>query len=409
MKVMLVEFSPSGGLFHFAFQLGRGLAELGHEVELLTGPDPELRSDHPGFRVVPVLPTWHPAPRALESPVLRKARRGVRALLLVVAWSRALREVRKRSPDVVQWAAWRFVIDGLFARALARRRDRPVLVDLCHETRRHSWPKEGVPRQNPVLRWSLGRAFRAMDAILVLGDRTREDMHVVWPGLRRVEVIPHGDESVFATATVPSVQTTDPRVLFFGTLAAYKGIDVLLDAWVEVRRRHPTAELVVAGAPGGDVDVPELQRRTRAMDGVTLHVGYVPMPDVPALFGAARVVVVPYVSASQSGIVHLAHTFGRPVVATAVGDIPDVVVDGVTGVLVPPKDPHALAGGLEPLLADAAHAARLGDAGRSRLAAAASWTSVARRVAQIYEELVAGRAERRRASRGPGAAANDAS
>lgn len=399
MKIVLVEFSPSGGLFQFAFQLGRGLAELGHDVELLTGPEPELRSGHPNFCVASVLPTWHPAPRSVERAVLRKARRVLRGLQHVAAWRRLLRELSSRSPDVVQWASWRFIVDGLFVRILAQRRPAPVLVDLCHEPRRQSWPTVGVPRQNPVLRWSLGGAFQRMDAILVLGERARREMYTVWSRLPRVEVIPHGDESVFLTTTVAPVENTAPRALFFGTLAGYKGIDLLLEAWARVRSRVPAAELVLAGAPGGDVDPKELQRRTNALSGVTLRVGYVPMSEVPALFGAARVVVVPYRSASQSGVVHLAQTFGRPVVATAVGDIPDVVTDGETGVLVPPEDPAALAVGLEALLTDPAEAARRGEAGRARLAAAASWTSVAGRAARIYEELLAGRAGPAAASR----------
>ncbi len=402
MKILLVEFSPSGGLFQFGFQLGHGLAELGHDVELLTGPDPELSSEHPRFRVVPVLPTWHPAPPSVEHAVLRKARRILRALQYVHAWRRLVREIATRSPDVVQWGSWRFTVDGLFVRFVARRRRRPVLVDLCHEPRRSSWPTVGVPRQNPVYRWSLGGAFRAMDAVLVLGDRVREDFREVWPGARRVEVIPHGDESVFLTTGVAPVEHTGMQVLFFGTLAGYKGIDVLLDAWSQVRSRLPAAELVLAGAPG-DVDLRELQRRADALGGVTLRIGYVPMADVPALFRAARVVVVPYVSASQSGVVHLAQTFARPVVATEVGDIPDVVTDGETGVLVPPRDPEALARGLEALLVDIAEAARRGEAGRARLAHAASWTSVARRVQEIFEELLA---DRGRASAGERPARN---
>ncbi len=387
MNVALVEFSPSGGLFQFAFQLGAALADRGHEVALLTGPDPELRSDRSGFRVLPVLPTWHPAPAGPEPALLRKARRAVRALAYVRAWRRCLTELRALSPDVVQWASWRFVVDGLFVRVLARRRPARVLVDLCHESRRPSWPSEGVPESDRVLRWSIGGAFRRMDAVLVLGERAREDFRTVWPGVRRVEVVPHGDESVFLVSAVRPVADTSPCALFFGTLAGYKGLDVLLAAWALVRTRLPAAELVLAGAPG-DVDVPELQRRAVAVGGVRVWPGYVPMLDVPPLFAAARVVVAPYTRANQSGVVHLAQTFARPVVATTVGDLPDVVVDGETGLLVPPADVPALADALERLLRDVEEAELLGATGRERLTRAASWAEVARRTEAIYADLL---------------------
>ena len=88
-------------------------------------------------------------------------------------------------------------------------------------------------------------------------------------------------------------------------------------------------------------------------------------------------VVIPYRRATQSGVVHLAYTFERPVVATAVGDIPAVVLDGETGILVPPEDPDALARGLVTLLTDADRAERMGVAGAKWLAAESSWAQVA--------------------------------
>jgi glycosyltransferase involved in cell wall biosynthesis len=74
---------------------------------------------------------------------------------------------------------------------------------------------------------------------------------------------------------------------------------------------------------------------------------YVPDEEVATYFVAADLVVLPYKSATQSGIVQTAFAFGRPVVVTAVGGLPDVVSDGVTGYVVPPEDPPALAAAVE--------------------------------------------------------------
>jgi glycosyltransferase involved in cell wall biosynthesis len=108
------------------------------------------------------------------------------------------------------------------------------------------------------------------------------------------------------------------------------------------------------------------------------------------LFGRARVVVTPYRRASQSGVVHLAYTFDRPVVASAVGDIPDVVDDGATGLLVPPDDPAALADALVRLLTDAEEADRMGAAGARWLAREASWERVAERVEEGLQKAAVG-------------------
>jgi glycosyltransferase involved in cell wall biosynthesis len=113
------------------------------------------------------------------------------------------------------------------------------------------------------------------------------------------------------------------------------------------------------------VDLPALLRRAEEVGGVHARPGYVRCPDIPGLFNEARVVVTPYLRGSQSGVVHLAYTFDRPVVATTVGDIPTVVRDGETGLLVPKEAPEALAAALAALLADPARAASLAAAGRA--------------------------------------------
>lgn len=400
-RVTLVEFSPSGGLFHFAVQLGAALAARGHQVELLTGPRPEVAPAVAGMRVRPVLPTWHPGAGRAQPVVWRKARRGWRALRYVAAWWMVDRHLARSRPDVVLFGEWRFPVDARFVQRLARRPRRPVVLDVAHaplplnEQRRTG----DIFRSDPRLRRALGRAYGCVDAVLVLGERSRQDMLQAWPQAPRVEVIPHGDESVFRRGEVPPPDRCPPRVLFFGTLTTYKGLDLLLDAFALVRERLPAAELVVAGAPAADVDLPGLQRRAAAIGGVELRPGYVPMDGVAALFGAARVVAAPYRYANASGVAHLAQTFARPVVATDVGDLPDAVRHGETGLLVPPGDAGALAGALERLLRDPQLAARLGAAGSARLAAEAGWDRVAVRVEEVFERVLAAAPAVRREAR----------
>ena len=139
---------------------------------------------------------------------------------------------------------------------------------------------------------------------------------------------------------------------------------------------------MIVGALSADVDESMLRSRVAALPGVTLHTGYVPVPEVAPYFGRARCVVLSYKRSSQSGVVHLAFTMGRPVVATRVGDIPAVVCDEVSGLLVAPDDPEALAGAVIRLLVDPELAAAMGRAGADGLKSAASWDDVADRVRQ---------------------------
>ena len=120
---------------------------------------------------------------------------------------------------------------------------------------------------------------------------------------------------------------------------------------------------MIAGAVSADVNEPQLRTEVARLAGVTLTTGYIPVPDVPSYFDRARCVVLPYKRSSQSGVAHLAHTLRRPVIATRVGDIPNVVLDGVSGILVPSEDPAALAVALVRLLKDPELAQRMGEAG----------------------------------------------
>jgi glycosyltransferase involved in cell wall biosynthesis len=129
--------------------------------------------------------------------------------------------------------------------------------------------------------------------------------------------------------------------LFFGYVRHYKGLDTLLAAWKHVRASRPNATLVVAGEfyekPG------PYEALAREAGNVRLVNRYIPDEEVEALFRAADVTVLPYRSATQSGVTHVAYALGIPVIATRVGGITETVHEGDTGLTCPPEDPGALA------------------------------------------------------------------
>jgi glycosyltransferase involved in cell wall biosynthesis len=231
-------------------------------------------------------------------------------------------------------------------------------------------------RDTGLLRAALAGAYAAVDHVYVLGEETHEVLTDTWATDASVTVIPHGDERIYPPESVRPVQETGPDVLAFGTITAYKGIDVLLTAWPLVSAQVPEARLRIVGPRGADIDGVSLQQAAGAV-GALVQEGYVAVEDVPHAFDAARVVALPYLRSSQSGVAHLAHTLGRPVVASRVGDIPKVVVPDRTGLLVEPGDAAGLASALVRVLTDPDLAQRLGSAGQDALADNASWDDVA--------------------------------
>lgn len=381
-RIALVEFPTGGGLFQFSLQLGEALARAGDDVELITGPSPELRSREPNCRMRAILPTWHPKAGAGAPEWWRRGRRVIRAGRLTAAWLVLLVYLLWRRPDVVMWSEWRFPVDGLGVHLVRKVLPHSVLGIVAHEPRPlvEQPGQAGLYKTSPAMQRALSRAFADLDVVFVLGESAREALLETWPVTGPVHVIPHGDESIFATAEIPGAETTRPVVLAFGTVTAYKGIDTLCRVWPAVRARVPDAELVIAGSVSADLDESALRSQVAGLDGAVLHIGYVPVGDVASYFADARCVALPYKRSSQSGVAHLAHTMHRPVVATRVGDIPAVVRDGVSGLLVEPDDDEGLVAALVRLLTDPELARSMGDAGARDLAQEASWDEVAARV-----------------------------
>ncbi len=378
-RIELVEFAPSGGLFQFSLQLGEALARAGVEVNLITGPSPELDSREPGCRVRSILPTWHPTAGADAPEWWRRARRGVRAGQHILAWVVLLAHLLHARPDVVIWSAWRFPIDGWGVHLVRRALPNAVLALIAHEPRPvvEQPGQAGMYKTSTTTSRALSTAYADLDVAFVLGEDASKILIETWPITAPVHAIPHGDEGIFVSTPIQSVDTTGPVALSFGTITAYKGIDTLCEAWPAVRAEVPDAELIIAGALSADMDEASLRSEVAHLDGVILHLGYVPVDGVSTYFAGARCVVLPYKRSSQSGVAHLAHTMGRPVIATRVGDIPAVVRDEISGLLVAPEDPKALAGALVRLLTDPELARTMGEAGQQGLAQTASWDDVA--------------------------------
>jgi glycosyltransferase involved in cell wall biosynthesis len=195
--------------------------------------------------------------------------------------------------------------------------------------------------------------------------------------------------SMHGVLMVPPTQSavTEPesgRILFFGRMWAYKGLDVFIDAIDLLARRGVAHEAIVAGRG------PEMTRlggRMEAMPTVKAINAYISPKETGRLFQSATVVALPYKDASQSGVLASAYGNSRPVVASATGGIPDVVTDGVNGLLVPPGDAAALADALERVLTSKPLAAALGDGARETAIGLLNWDRIADGLLPSYYKL----------------------
>ena len=140
------------------------------------------------------------------------------------------------------------------------------------------------------------------------------------------------------------VEQEEHVLLFFGYVREYKGLKYLLRAMPAILREDSNARLLVVGEFGSDrKDYQALIDESGVGGRVDVVDSYTPDREVEKYFAAADLVVLPYISATQSGIVQIAYGFTKPVIVTEVGGLPDVVEDGRTGYVVKPKNPEAIA------------------------------------------------------------------
>jgi starch synthase len=288
-----------------------------------------------------------------------------------------------------------------------------MLHDVPHVLTAHSlepmrpWKAEQLGGGYRVSLWVERTAILAADAVIAVSSGMRDDVLSVYPTLDpgRVHVVKNGiDTSVWYPAAPDAdssvlaelgVDPSRPMVAFVGRITRQKGVPHLIAA---AHRFHPDVQLVLcAGAP----DTPEIGAEVKsAVDelaaqrsGVFWVRDFLPVHEIREILSAATAFVCPSVY-EPLGIVNLeAMACGTSVVASDVGGIPEVVDDGVTGILVhyDSKDPRGFESGLadavNSLVADPAKAGRFGEAGRQRCIDEFSWARIAEQTLEIYRRV----------------------
>jgi glycosyltransferase involved in cell wall biosynthesis len=222
--------------------------------------------------------------------------------------------------------------------------------------------------------------FRRAAYTIVHGKQLKQ---VVVEDLRfpkeHVHVIPH---IVLGDSTAqPQVREAARLILFNGHIWAYKGLEYLRRAEPLITARVPEAKIVIAGE--GE-DFACYRRQMVHPDAFIVHNEYVPDDKRTALFRQASLVVLLYIDASQSGVIPLAYTFAKPVVATTVGSLPEMVEHGYTGYLVPPRDEQALADAIMRLLQDQELCRQYGANGKRKIDTECSPSIMAEQMLAVY-------------------------
>ena len=305
--------------------------------------------------------------------------RNRQALKSLVAVGGLAQSIRRVSPDVVHILGTGNVWMNLLCPLLG---SIPVLTTV-HDVERHPGDKQSERIPGFFHKLHIWQS----SAILVHGEKLRKTA---------TEKLQFNDKQVFTFPHVPlayyktiakqrgfSKLKNSPCVLFFGRISEYKGLRYLVDAAPLVHAALPEAKFVVAGS-GDDF--------TEYMAGELSHFEvynrFIHFEEAARLFAEADVLVLPYIEASQSGVLMIAMAFGLPVIATDVGEISSTVESTGMGLIVPPRDKDSLASAVIKVLKDPMLRSRLSENAARAMATEYSYELLSARLLGIYETVM---------------------
>ncbi|HVF19944.1 MAG TPA: glycosyltransferase family 4 protein, partial [Mycobacteriales bacterium] len=306
MRVVIVgpTHPYKGGIAQHTTELAHRLSAAGHEVDLWSWSEQYPQRLYPGQQRVPDDAPELPVHPRTTYPLSWRRPDG---------WGRAGR--RMAAYDVAVVVVVTPVQAPAYLTMLATLRRRTRVIALCHNVLPHERGKADLPLTKAVL--------RRADALIVHSDQERQKAE----GLTRSQIVVTPLPPLALTvasdfAPKASKSEASGRLLFFGMVRKYKGLDVLLEALAQV----PDVSLTVAGEFWED------EAQTRALierlglgDRVEVRSGYVAAAEVPDLFAGADALALPYRASTASAHAYIAHSHGIPVVGTTVGSIPEQV------------------------------------------------------------------------------------
>lgn len=283
------------------------------------------------------------------------------------------RQLRRYDPDLIhiqQGYLWMNPFLGLLRRY-------PLVVTV-HDPEPHFGDRLG--KKTP--QFIADMAYRRAAAIIVHTPEVKRALHDRIDLAVETHVIPH---LALGEPMPLSAKPSSNDVLFFGRIWPYKGLEYLIKAEPLISAQVPDVRIVIAGT-GEDLD------RYRAMminpDRFEVINEFVSPSQTAELFTTAGLVALPYVDATQSGVIPMSYHYSTPVVATRVGGLPSQVEHGKTGFIVPPRDERALADAIVRLLQSTTQRESFGNAARAKALTELSAPEIAAQTANVYAETL---------------------
>jgi D-inositol-3-phosphate glycosyltransferase len=393
---MRVSLLTGGDDPNYAVPLATALAGRGITVEFVGNDQMEAVSSlrHPGIEYLNL--------RGNQDPSARLHTKMVRVMRYYQRLIHYAHRTRSRLFHIL-WLNKFELLDRTLVNALYRIKGKRLILTVHNVNMRKRDGRDGW-----LNRSTLGTMYSLMDHLLVHTTAAKQELvNEFNVPSERISVIPFGLNTYVPDTSLSrrearahfGLSEKERVLLFFGQIAPYKGLDILLEALKSPSLRGEGYRLLIAGrAKAGSLpywkEVGADLRDPAGRPGVLVRDGFIPDGEVPVLFRAADVLVLPYRAIYQSGPLSLAYRFGLPVIATRVGSFETEVVEGVTGVLAEPENPQDVARAIQQYFASDLYrhldetGRRIRQIGLERY----SWDQIGKTIAGIYVRVQGGAA-----------------
>ncbi|AKB43085.1 glycosyl transferase group 1 [Methanosarcina vacuolata Z-761] len=252
------------------------------------------------------------------------------------------------------------------------------IVSTIHDSKKH--PGDWSPYPYLI---SLKLLKKKSSRIIVHSKAVKNQLLTEGIPEKKINVIPHGAHSFFSKYCIKDV-AEENWILFFGRIVDYKGIEYLIKAEPLITNQFPNTKIVIAG----NGDVSKYKNFISNKEKFIFINEYISDEMTAQLFTKSKLVVLPYIEASQSGIIPIAYSFKKPVITTQVGGLPEVVKDGITGYVVPPRNYELLANAIINLLGNDQLRVKMGENAYIFMNENLSWDQIAYNILDVYKSAL---------------------
>ncbi len=353
MKIVIITLIDRGGMVHYTSQLANAISCY-CDVTVITGKcDKIYFNDDVTVKSITLSST------------------GIIGKKEIFNFISVIRILKNIKPDIIHISGMHFWIFGLYHFI----KNKNVFLTL-HDVNQHEGERNLINILINKIHIKLAKH------IFVHGEKLRNILIMKGYPENAISVIKHGDYSFFAKykKDIPE----DGSILFFGRIQDYKGIQYLIEAVPQIKKQIPDVNVIIAGR-GNFAKYNSLIQTSENFEIINK---FIPDEVVGELFQRASVVVLPYIEGSQTGIIPIAYSFKKPVIVTNVGSISEVVEDGVTGFIVPPRDSRALADAIINILKDDDLRKRMGENAYRKMKEELSWDKIAEKTIETYNAVI---------------------